>query len=60
MKLEQDLGDTKKVYAENKNTLEHWSIEHDKLQLEDVEYVCGGTGSLAGILIRYIATKTMR
>ena len=50
MKLEQDLGDTKKVYAENKNTLEHWSIEHDKLQLEDVEYVCGGTGSLAGVL----------
>ncbi|KAI0334017.1 RecF/RecN/SMC protein [Cubamyces sp. BRFM 1775] len=37
MKLEQELGDTKKVYTENKNTLEHWSIEHDKLRLEDVD-----------------------
>ena len=42
MKLEQELSDTKKVYTENKNTLEHWSIEHDKLRLEDVEYVRGG------------------
>ncbi|KAI0830883.1 RecF/RecN/SMC protein [Trametes gibbosa] len=37
MKLEQELGDNKKAHAENKGTLEHWSIEHDKLQLEDID-----------------------
>ncbi|KAI0640132.1 RecF/RecN/SMC protein [Trametes polyzona] len=37
MKLEQELGDTKKSHAENKATLDHWSLEHDKLQLEDVD-----------------------
>ncbi|KAI9066460.1 hypothetical protein FKP32DRAFT_1589530 [Trametes sanguinea] len=37
MKLQQELGDLKKAYNENKGTLEHWSIEHDKLQLEDVD-----------------------
>lgn len=37
MKLKQELDDTKKLYADNKTTLEHWSVEHDKLQLEDIE-----------------------
>ncbi|KAI0652571.1 RecF/RecN/SMC protein [Trametes meyenii] len=37
MKLQQELGDARKLYTDNKNTLEHWSIEHDKLQLEDVD-----------------------
>ncbi|KAI8990648.1 RecF/RecN/SMC protein [Trametes punicea] len=37
MKLEQELGDKKKLHTENKNALEHWSVEHDKLQLEDVD-----------------------
>lgn len=37
MKLKQELEDTKKSHSDNKATLEHWSIEHDKLQLEDIE-----------------------
>ncbi|KAI0354668.1 RecF/RecN/SMC protein [Trametes cingulata] len=37
MKLMQELGDYKKQHADNKHTLEHWSVEHDKLQLEDID-----------------------
>ncbi|KAI0673837.1 RecF/RecN/SMC protein [Trametes maxima] len=37
MKLQQELGDARKLYTDNKATLDHWSIEHDKLQLEDVD-----------------------
>ncbi|CDO73402.1 hypothetical protein BN946_scf185013.g36 [Trametes cinnabarina] len=37
MKLQQELGDLKKAFDENKRSLEHWSIEHDKLHLEDVD-----------------------
>ena len=39
MELKQALNDTKKEAAENDRTLEHWRTEHDKLKLEEIEYV---------------------
>ncbi|KAI0778854.1 RecF/RecN/SMC protein [Trametes elegans] len=37
MKLQQELGDVKKSHTENKGTLDYYSVEHDKLHLEDVD-----------------------
>lgn len=39
MELEQLLNDTKKEHSDNERTLQHWQGEHDKLTLEDIEYV---------------------
>ncbi|EIW64469.1 RecF/RecN/SMC protein [Trametes versicolor FP-101664 SS1] len=48
MKLKQELEDTKKSHSDNKATLEHWSIEHDKLQLEDIDEEEEGEEGAAG------------
>ncbi len=37
MKIQQELDAAKGEYEKNKATLDHWTGEHEKLQLEDVE-----------------------
>lgn len=39
MELQQSLNDTRKEAADNERTLQHWQNEHDKLKLEDIEWV---------------------
>ena len=39
MKIQQQLDSATNDYKTNKDNLEHWTSEHDKLQLEDVECV---------------------
>ena len=39
MELKQSLADAKKEAAENDKYIHHWTAEHDKLSLVDVEYV---------------------
>ena len=37
MDIKQRLNDTKKDARENEKAIEHYSNEHEKLKLEDVE-----------------------
>ena len=39
MELKQSLADAKKEAAENDTYIQHWTAEHDKLHLADIEYV---------------------
>ena len=39
MGSEQDLNDAKKEAADNERNLDHWQTQHDKLKLEEIEWV---------------------
>jgi hypothetical protein len=39
MELLQQIETIKKESTENSKLLDHWSNEHDKLKLEEIEYV---------------------
>ena len=51
MTIRQKLNDAKKESAENEKAIEHYSIEHDKLKLEEVEYVTSFIRTLLSVLI---------
>ena len=38
MELKQALADAKKEAADNDGYIQHWSAQHDKLELLDIEY----------------------
>ena len=39
MEIKQHLNDAKKESQENEKAIDHYRLEHDKLKLEEVEYV---------------------
>jgi len=58
VELKQKLNDAEKEAKENLRLVEHWQDEHDKLKLEEIEYVFTPMRRLH--LTSVPATATMR